>query len=620
MNWKKLMLTGAAIAAVSFAEAKTAYVSSGGDDASGAVDNPDLPFATLNTALTKLTTGDVLQLKDGTLTLTETFTLNKAVTVQGNPNDRRAAVINVNSTSEKPYRGIYINTKYACVRDLTVSNAVISGGNEYGGGIRVDGGYSAVSNCVITCCRKEVSPGGGGAALSLQGQERIDGVFYTRPTEAYDCEFVGNHSESRGGAVFTNAGEDRVIKCVFSNNSAYVTGTMAASAGGAAYGFEGQYIDCTFENNFASGDGGGLCISTSAPTLGRVERCTFRDNVTLSGGSGFAGYAEKGVTDCLFANGISTNASLNSNAGAVYFFRANATNYISNCVISNNLMYGNFGVGVCVKQGKNTEGYSRVVVKNCDFIDNRELVHPGYINDTETKPLNPGWCSGGAIALSTQNPGLSLDVEGCRFIRNVGTSTGAGVNFYGRTDRGPSEVRNCLFEGNRIAGRSPQNGGAIAGQVNLTVYNCTIVTNSAGGNGGGIYMGDATYGHAKVYNTVFIDNTKGTGTADDIAIANKESYADDVSNCAAFTAIAGSDNVPLARTDSIFTDAANGDYTLAMNSVLINKGLNFDWMVGASDIRGNARKFPRIRKDGVNIVDIGCYEYWIAPGLLLLVR
>lgn len=616
MNWKTLMLVGAAIAAVSFAEAKTAYVSSGGDDTTGVVDNPDLPFATLKTALLKLAAGDVLQVKDGTLTLTETFTLNKAVTVQGNPQNRRAVVINVNSTSENPYRGFYMNTKYACVRDLTVSNAVIYGKNEYGGGIKVDGAYSAVSNCVITCCRREGvinTTDGGGAALALQGQERISGVSYTRPTEAYDCEFVGNHSESRGGAVFTNAGEDRVIKCVFSNNSAYVTGTMAASAGGAAYGFEGQYIDCTFENNFASGDGGGLFIASTTPTIGRVERCTFRDNVTLTGGSGFAGYAEKGITDCLFAGGISTNATMNATAGAVYFTRANATNYVSNCIFTNNLMYGCFGVGVCLNAGVN-KGYSRVVVKNCDFVDNRELVHPGYINDTETKPLNPGWCSGGAIALSTQNPGLSLDVEGCRFIRNVGTSTGAGVNFYGQADRGPSEIRNCLFEGNRIGGRSPHNGGAIAGQGNLTVYNCTIVTNSAVASGGGVYMGDATYGYAMVYNTVFIDNTKGAGTADDIAGSG------DISNCAAFTEIAGSDNVSLKRTDSIFTDAANGDYTLAKDSVLINKGVNFDWMIGASDIRGKARKFPRIREDGVNRVDIGCYEYWCAPGLLLLLR
>ena len=53
-----------------------------------------------------------------------------------------------------------------------------------------------------------------------------------------------------------------------------------------------------------------------------------------------------------------------------------------------------------------------------------------------------------------------------------------------------------------------------------------------------------------------------------------------------------------------------------MSSVCRNAGINADWMVDAIDLSGNARIDA---KDG-NVVDIGCYEFFATPGLMIFIR
>ena len=73
----------------------------------------------------------------------------------------------------------------------------------------------------------------------------------------------------------------------------------------------------------------------------------------------------------------------------------------------------------------------------------------------------------------------------------------------------------------------------------------------------------------------------------------------------------------LNGVDPKFADAAKGDYRLQRGSPCINKGLNdLTWMAGARDLQ-NSKKVARVMYD---VVDIGCYEYREAPGLMLLVK
>jgi hypothetical protein len=65
--------------------------------------------------------------------------------------------------------------------------------------------------------------------------------------------------------------------------------------------------------------------------------------------------------------------------------------------------------------------------------------------------------------------------------------------------------------------------------------------------------------------------------------------------------------------DPRFKDAANGDFTLALNSLCKNKGVIESWMDGAYDLAGEKRVFK-------DVPDIGCYELIYPWGLSIIFR
>ena len=68
------------------------------------------------------------------------------------------------------------------------------------------------------------------------------------------------------------------------------------------------------------------------------------------------------------------------------------------------------------------------------------------------------------------------------------------------------------------------------------------------------------------------------------------------------------------NADPQFVDAANGDFRLSSRrSPCFNAGVMEDWMAGAFDLAGGTRVF-----DGAP--DIGCYEFFLPPGLMLIFR
>ena len=62
--------------------------------------------------------------------------------------------------------------------------------------------------------------------------------------------------------------------------------------------------------------------------------------------------------------------------------------------------------------------------------------------------------------------------------------------------------------------------------------------------------------------------------------------------------------------DPKFADAANGDFTLALDSPCKNAGILESWMADASDLAGKARVYG-------DIPDIGCYELAYPAGLII---
>lgn len=169
-------------------------------------------------------------------------------------------------------------------------------------------------------------------------------------------------------------------------------------------------------------------------------------------------------------------------------------------------------------------------------------------------------------------------------------------------------VFNCTYTDGNYA-----NGGGIFA-VQGTIENCTVCGNTAGANGGGIYVSSAD---VVIKNCIVWGNTaKGEGA--DIYGATlpaaKLTYtcASDIGNTTSLPlASAGegciSDDPKLKTTN-------DGDlYYPRGGSPCLGTGDASVVVAGAVDLLGR----PRIKDDKV---DMGCYEVWSIPGLILIFR
>jgi hypothetical protein len=170
--------------------------------------------------------------------------------------------------------------------------------------------------------------------------------------------------------------------------------------------------------------------------------------------------------------------------------------------------------------------------------------------------------------------GASLD----GFIIQNGTMIeGGGVYCDGGT------VKNCVLSGNTAF----INGGGIFCGPGSTAQNCTIYGNFAQMSGGGILCSGGT-----VQNSIIWNNT----TSFEID-ANYANYGGNFFNTCTWPQI----GLFGITADPLFTDAANGDYTLLPYSPCINAG-NSSYVTTEADLAGNVRIFGAA-------VDIGAYEY-----------
>ena len=67
------------------------------------------------------------------------------------------------------------------------------------------------------------------------------------------------------------------------------------------------------------------------------------------------------------------------------------------------------------------------------------------------------------------------------------------------------------------------------------------------------------------------------------------------------------------NANPMFVDAANGDFRIAMSSPCVDAGIFESWMAGAFDLAGGKRVWG-------DKPDIGCYEFFLPPGFLLIFR
>ncbi len=185
----------------------------------------------------------------------------------------------------------------------------ISGGNAdgenfvsgSGGGMYNSGGSPTVSNSrFLANSASAVLDAGGGA---LRYDNAVNAIIVR-------CDFIGNRSLYRGGALYINSGSPQLVNCRFLSN-------VASNGGGAVWGEFGAHteINCLYSGNF-SPNGGAARFRNASPDL---FNCTFSRNTSTSPGGGV--YTNSGhpkLRNCILWLNSSNNGTVQDEPAQIY--------------------------------------------------------------------------------------------------------------------------------------------------------------------------------------------------------------------------------------------------------------------------------------------------------------
>jgi hypothetical protein len=236
--------------------------------------------------------------------------------------------------------------------------------------------------------------------------------------------------------------------------------------------------------------------------------------------------------------------------------------------------------GICIKYGSSTGTVSRNTLYNNGSLRAAPQIYidAAYDIDVAFNECYAGFHAGIGLAVETNAGEDSLSGVACRN-NLVYQNKGAGFVIY------------------------IQDPAAAYAVLSANIYNNVIYGNATVSNWGGIYdlgAGKTTdnYGTVNVKNNVIYGNASLGGSKeirDDSNAMGGWNITHNLFKLSATNDRPGTDSV--TTSDPIFTDAANGDFTLASNSPCINAGTD----VGlTTDFAGNPI---------VGNPDIGAYEY-----------
>ncbi|MHC4320365.1 MAG: right-handed parallel beta-helix repeat-containing protein, partial [Planctomycetota bacterium] len=333
--------------------------------------------------------------------------------------------------------------------------------------------------------------GDDGAGFENNGDNSYHVVFADRNDETAALDgftiTAGNadgpeDDQQRGGGMFDDFGTPAISNCTFRDNAAHLDGGgLCLSAS------ESIVSECRFVGNFAGWYGGGLCNLYFEPTVvgcafdgnmalhhgggaysdnGQVimSDCTFDANLALDNGGGF--YGEGALTDCTFTENLAGN-----DAGGAQFWWGST---VANCVFAGNVA----DVGGAIYQDHLAE------FDGCSFIANvadrggalycaTNLV--SLINCTFEENLAAE--DGAGIYIDAASPTLTT----CTFTANVAESFGGGV--YVNGDAAPT-FSGCAFNANTAS-----SGGGMYGYTSHPVIQaCTFAQNIVPNSGGGLLI------------------------------------------------------------------------------------------------------------------------------------
>ncbi|MDX1476759.1 MAG: hypothetical protein R3301_03600, partial [Saprospiraceae bacterium] len=391
------------------------------------------------------------------------------------------------------------------------------------------------------------------------------------------------------------------------------------------------------DGSFGFSAGGGMLLDANPGGIANptVRNCTIRNNYAGGGGGVAIDCVLGGVSTALFQNCTFTGNTASMgvvSTGAAMFMQGNSgamiAPVIKGCLFVNNLVNNDGGAISMTPTGNGT--VLDPLIDSCTFIGN-------VATDR-----------GGAIWMRMSSQGSMLGViKRCVFTNN--TSGGEGGAIYHRSsfdNVASTQIVNCIFTSNTADGTSPFNngdGGAVFlrgsqdGTNNSVLVNCLFEGNSAVGDGGAVYVSANVFAPGvcapAIINNTLVNNTAG-GAGN--GIYNFESTPSIINNILwnGGDEITGSADNPVVTdnivqggysgngtvadiidSDPLFVDAGAGDFTLTGCSPAIDVGDNSAIPQDAGDVDEDNNTTEQIDIDlatnprivGVN-VDLGAYE------------
>jgi hypothetical protein len=245
------LMAVAILAASGLVSGATYYVKTDGSDNNNGSSWEDA-FATIQKGIDTATTGDVVEVEEGTYTEDIDFS-GKAITVQstapGDPEAVGATIINANDANEAVY---FHNSETG---SSILQGFTITGADRHG--IHCNGASPTIENCVITDNGDLYDYDGGGM------------YNYDASPTVTSCVFYDNAADNGGGMALYNESEPTVTNCLFYYNE--------ADYGGAIYTDDSDaiFINCTIYDNEAE-YGGGLYVDADADP--EFTNCIFWSN------------------------------------------------------------------------------------------------------------------------------------------------------------------------------------------------------------------------------------------------------------------------------------------------------------------------------------------------------
>ena len=521
--------------------------------------------------------------------------------------------------------GLGAHREWMSVRDCVFSNCWLVAQNKtLRGGAFYVGGGSTVSNVLVVGCGIEntgtTGEGeGGGCAIygttttardlvvtncSITGPNAFGGGVFLWGAHMYDSQVVGNFA--------TNGICGGVVVWAFDGNWTAQTATLS---------------NVLVRANVSKKVGGGILCQTKGHTT--IDSCTIADNTVLGGsnGAGIEVEAKATIRHSLIAGNVTTNVASSGNGGGIYITNGAESTTVEDCVICDNVA-GYEGGAICTG-----DGAKAMTVSNCVLRANAAKNRYG------------------CFSLYNVNGALITD---CFVISNKAPNNSIGyVSGYADT-RQEVVFRNSYFFGN--TGETAQwygnfgfaNAGASAP---VKIDYCTFVSNGIGGSVSYTLCPYTDNPASTAYTNNYLRNFFVTGC---VLHGNKGNvpnnltiFPDHIQHTYASSLQAEFQapelhNLWKAVAQPVFADESSLDFSHGAGSPLIDAGPAADvpaWMgtgkrkKGPMDLGDGSYEIGQEADYGVTvrrhnarprlcggIPDLGCFEFFMPPGLLMILR